>query len=94
MEDTYSAVILFHMELKTDEFGNEEWNKTFGQPRGYDPNYIHDEAYGVIQTPDGGFILCGGSGDEYSYSESGHPAGPSDEWKIYLVRTDNKGDVL
>ena len=49
---------------------------------------VHDEAYGVQQTPDGGFIIAGGSGDEHPYSASGHAAGPSDEWKAYLVKTD------
>jgi hypothetical protein len=80
--------------LKVDSDGNEEWFKTFGQPRGYDAQYIHDEAYGVRETSDGGFIVAGGSGDEYTYSGSGHPSGPSDEWKAYLVRTDNSGNKL
>jgi len=84
-----------YLLMKVDGDGNEEWHKTFGQPRGYDARYIHDEAYGVRQTPDGGYILAGGSGDEYdSYSGSGHPAGTSDEWKVYLVRTDGKGNLL
>ena len=80
--------------LKVNSQGNEEWHKTFGQPRDYDARYIHDEAYGVRQISDGGFIVAGGSGDEYSYSASGHPSGPSDEWKAYLVRTDNSGNTL
>ena len=84
-----------YLLMKVDGDGKEEWHKTFGQPRGYDARYIHDEAYGVRQTPDGGYILAGGSGDEYdSYHGSGHPAGPSDEWKVYLVRTDGEGNLL
>jgi hypothetical protein len=83
-----------YLLLKVDRDGNEEWHKTFGQPRGYDADYIHDEAYGVRQTPDGGYIIAGGSGDEYPYSASGHPAGPSGEWKAYLVRTDSLGNTL
>ncbi len=84
-----------YLLMKVDGDGNEEWHKTFGQPRGYDARYIHDEAYGVRQTPDGGYILAGGSGDEHdSYSGSGHPAGTSDEWKAYLVRTDGEGNLL
>jgi hypothetical protein len=83
-----------YLLLKVDGDGIEEWHKTFGQPRGYDANYIHDEAYGVRQTPDGGYIIAGGSGDEYSYSASGHPAGSSNEWKAYLVRTDSTGNIL
>lgn len=83
-----------YLLMKIDSEGNEEWHKIFGQPRGYDARYIHDESYGVRQTPDGGYVICGGSGDEYSYSESGHPSGPSDEWKVYIVRTDNQGNTL
>ncbi len=83
-----------YLLIKVDSEGTEEWAKTFGQPRAYDANYIHDESYGVRQTTDGGYIVCGGSGDEYSYSESGHPSGPSDEWKVFIVRTDENGDRL
>jgi hypothetical protein len=83
-----------YLLIKVDTNGEEEWYKTFGQPRGYDANYIHDEAYGVRQTTDGGYIIAGGSGDEYSYSATGHPAGPSDEWKAYVVRTDSEGNIL
>lgn len=83
-----------YLLMKIDSSGNEEWHKTFGQPRGYDAEYIHDEAYGVSQVPDGGYIIAGGSGDEYGYSASGHSAGPSDEWKAYLVRTNGTGEML
>ena len=84
-----------YLLMKVDGDGKEEWHKTFGQPRGYDGRYIHDEAYGVRQTPDGGYILAGGSGDENdSYYASGHPAGTSDEWKAYLVKTDGEGNLL
>ena len=80
--------------LKVDSNGNKQWHKTFGQPRGYDANHIHDESYGVRHTPDGGYIIAGGSGDEYRYSESGHPAGSSNEWKAYLIKTDGDGNVI
>jgi hypothetical protein len=80
--------------LKVNSSGIEEWHRTFGQPRGYDADYIHDEAGGVHETADGGYVIVGGSGDEYSYSECGHPAGCSDEWKIYMVRTDGSGNKL
>jgi len=91
---SYGVANWDYLLMKIDSEGNEEWHKTFGQPRGYDAKYIHDEAYGVRQTLDGGYIIVGGSGDEYLYSASGHPAGPSDEWKVYLVKTDSKGNVL
>ena len=80
--------------VKVDSDGTIQWNKTFGQPRGYDARHIRDECYGVKQTPDGGYIMVGGSGDEDSYSASGHPGGPSDIWKSYVVKTDAKGNVL
>jgi hypothetical protein len=83
-----------YLLLKVDSNGTEEWRGTFGQPRGYDSSYIHDEAYGVRTTADGGFIICGGTGDEYSYSETGSPFGPSDIWQNYVVRTDEEGNML
>jgi len=89
---SYGANWDFYL-LKVANDKSEQWHRTFGQPRGYDAAYIHDEAYGVQQTPDGGFIIVGGSGDEYSYSECGHPSGCSDEWKVYIVKTDAEGNV-
>ncbi|MHC4791128.1 MAG: DUF4982 domain-containing protein, partial [Planctomycetota bacterium] len=90
---SYGTVNWDFFLLKVGSDKKEQWHRTFGQPRGYDAKYIHDEAYGVQQTPDGGYVIAGGSGDEYPYSESGHPAGPSDEWKAYLVKTDADGNV-
>jgi beta-galactosidase len=90
---SYGTVNWDYYLLKVGPDKKEQWHRTFGQPRGYDAKYIHDEAYGVQQTPDGGFIIAGGSGDEFPYSASGHPAGPSDEWKVYLVKTDTRGNV-
>jgi len=79
--------------VKVNSSGVEEWHNTFGQPRGYNANYIHDEAYGVRQTPDGGYIIVGGTGDEYSYSSCTHSCGCSDEWMAYLVKTDSSGNL-
>jgi hypothetical protein len=90
----YGVVNWDYLVIKVDSSGNEEWHQIFGQPRGYDPNYIHDEAYGVRQTLDGGYIICGGTGDEFEYSESGSEYGPSDQWRNYIVRTDAQGNEL
>jgi len=91
---SYGVVNWDFLMIKIDRDGNEEWHRTFGQPRGYDPKYIHDEAYGIRQTPDGGYVIVGGTGDEYPYSESGSPDGSSDIWKVYLVKVDKNGDLL
>jgi hypothetical protein len=79
--------------VKVDGDGELQWSRTFGQPRGYDARHIRDECYGVKQTPDGGYIMVGGSGDEDDYSASGHPGGRSDIWKSYVVKTDAKGNL-
>jgi hypothetical protein len=81
--------------VKLDHEGNLEWDRTFGQPRGYGARYIRDECYGVRQTPDGGYIMCGGNGDETeSFSATGSPFGPSDIWQVYLVKTDAAGNLI
>jgi hypothetical protein len=91
---SYGVVNWDFLLMKIDKDGNEEWHRTFGQPRGYDARFIHDEAYGVRQTADGGYVIVGGSGDEHEYSASGNPNGDSDIWKVFLVKVDAKGEKL
>jgi len=91
---SYGVVNWDFLMIKIDSDGNGEWHRTFGQPRGYDPKYIHDEAYGIRQTPDGGYAIVGGTGDEHPYSASGSPHGASDIWKAYLVKVNSKGETL
>ncbi len=38
--------------VKTDSFGNMEWNQTYGSPE-------NDQAYSVVQTSDGGYAVAG-----------------------------------
>ena len=77
------------------EDGTERWMTRFGQPRGFSGRYIHDECYGIQSTPDGGFVVAGGTGDEYgAYSSCSEAYGCSDEWKSYVVRLDADGEVV
>ena len=91
---SYGVANWDYLLLKVGSDREEQWHRTFGQPRGYDPMYIHDESYGVRETPDGGFVVVGGTGDEYRYSATGSPFGPSDLWLAYVVRTDSRGTTL
>jgi hypothetical protein len=91
---SYGTVNWDFFLLKVGSDKKEQWHRTFGQPRGYDAKYIHDESYGVKQTRDGGYVMVGGTGDEYRYSESGHPGGRSDLWRAYVVKTDADGNLM
>ena len=45
--------------------------------------------YGVKLDPNGNYLLMGGSGDEYSYSETNSTTGSqSDVWVSYLAVLD------
>ena len=52
--------------------------------------YIHDEMYGVQLDPSGNYLLLGGSGDEYAYSETNADGWSSDIWVSYLVVVDTE----
>ena len=62
--------------IKIDNNGTEEWSKTYG-------GTSDEEAYSVMQTDDGGYIVCG-------YTESFGVGG----WDVYVIRTDAFGDTL
>lgn len=79
---------------RVDASGNELWASRFGQPRGYDAAIIHDECYGIRVDADGRYVMAGGTGDEYPASDSGHPSGPSDEWKGLLLKADEAGQLV
>ena len=64
-----------------------EWHKGHDTDNG---DHVH---YG-LQTSDGGYVLVGGTGDEYEYSKSGHPKGRSDLWLVYVVKTDPIGNLM
>jgi len=87
-----------YLALKVDSQTKQQlWRKAYGQPRGFDPNYIHDEMYGVALDNSGNYLLLGGSGDEYPYSAMGTgqwSGWSSDEWGSYLVVVSPSGEKL
>ena len=62
--------------LRIDDSGTELWSRTFGGER-------NDAALGVVETDDGGFLLCG-------YTESVGAGGRD----MYLVKTDQFGVLV
>lgn len=79
--------------MKLDLDGNLLWEQKRGNPRGFNPQYIHDEAWGVRATPDGGCIVVAGTGDEYdTYSEC-NAGDCSDTWHCYLIKYDANGNL-
>ena len=79
--------------VKINNDGNLVWASTKGNPRGFNPEYIHDEAWGVKATNDGGCVVIAGTGDEYEeYSEcDGQDC--SDIWSAYLIKYNSIGNV-
>merc|ERR1712223_904918 len=83
-----------YLAIKVDGATKQElWRRTYGQPRGFDAGYIHDEMWGVSMDPEGNYLLLGGSGDEYSYSAESNGQ-VSDIWVSYLVVVSKNGDKL
>ena len=79
--------------VKIDNNGNMIWDRSLGNPRGFDPEFIHDESWGVKTTSDGGCVVIAGTGDEYEeYSECiGQQC--SDIWNAYLIKYDSEGQL-
>jgi hypothetical protein len=62
--------------IKTNSVGDTLWSKLYG-------GSLIDECYDVIQTTDGGYIMCGKS---FSFSASG-------DYDVYVVKVNNQGNV-
>lgn len=76
MTDSYGAGEYDFYLIKTDSLGYMQWSRTYGGTG-------NDEAYSIVQTPDGGYALAG-----YTHSFG---AGDSDFW---LVKTDALGNMV
>ena len=81
--------------IKIDADGTQIWERKVGNPRGFDPKYIHDEAWGIKCTPDGGCIIVAGTGDEYNnYARKcGSQGDDSNTWHIYLISLNKDGNI-
>ena len=79
--------------MKIDIDGNKLWEKKRGNPRGFNPLYIHDEVWDLKATPDGGCIIVAGTGDEYEYSENCEDFDKSDQWHVYLIKFSADGEI-
>lgn len=81
--------------MKIDLSGNQIWEAKVGNPRGFKPKYIHDEAWDVKHTSDGGCIIVAGTGDEYGRykRKCGNDGDNSNTWHIYLIKFDGNGNV-
>lgn len=82
------------LTMKIDpKTGRELWRRRVGDPRGFDGRFIHDEAWGVRATPDGGCVVVAGTGDEYGEYSECRGGDCSDSWKVLLVKFNAAGDV-
>jgi hypothetical protein len=81
--------------MKIDQDGNKLWEKKRGNPRGFNPLYVHDEVWDLKATPDGGCIIVAGTGDEYSeYSENCEGSiDNSNTWHVYLIKYSAEGEI-
>lgn len=63
--------------IKTDANGDTIWTKSYGNLGG-------EFVYSLLQTKDGGYVMCGSNSDFKLFGTN----------KIYLFKTDANGDTL
>src|SRR5690606_8594977 len=71
------------MLIKTDSLGRQIWTKTYGGSKDEVVPNIQTSSAGLIQTPDGNFVICS--------QTSSYGSGNSD---VYLLKVDTSGNVL
>lgn len=79
--------------MKLSNSGTLLWEQKKGNPRGFNPQYIHDEAWGIKATADGGCIVVAGTGDEYENYSVCNDGDCSDTWKVYLIKYNASGQM-
>lgn len=67
--------------IRLDEEGNVQWQKTYG-------GTAMDEAYGIEQTADGGYIFCG-----TTISDDMDVSGNHGHMDCWIVKTDSEGEI-
>jgi len=80
--------------VKVDQSGEVLWEKKLGNPRGFDPQYIHDEAWDILVGKSGNIFVIAGTGDEYQSYSSCNNQGCSDQWLAYLIQFDKDGNFV
>ncbi len=79
--------------MKLDNNGQFLWEQKRGNPRGFDPRYIHDEAWDIKATTDGGCIIVAGTGDEYANYSNCQNGVCSDRWAVYVIKYAANGQL-
>lgn len=81
--------------MKVWSNGVKQWEVKMGNPRGFNPKFIHDEAWGIKATNDGGCIVVAGSGDEYGRYKRrcGNNGDNSNTWHVYLLKYNASGTL-
>lgn len=79
--------------MKLDNNGQLLWEQKRGNPRGFDPRYVHDEAWDIRATSDGGCIIIAGTGDEYNNYSACQSGACSDNWEVYAIKYTANGQV-
>ena len=79
--------------LKLNSEGEILWEAIRGNPRGFNPKYIHDEAWGVRADAQGGCVVVAGTGDEYGIYSKCNGEICSDQWEVYLISYREDGAV-
>ena len=80
--------------VKLNQLGDTVWGKRHGNPRGFDPRYIHDEVWDLTIGANGDVFVVAGTGDEYWNYSACNENGCSDQWEVYILRYAPDGTLL